>query len=193
MTSTSTHIRKATDQDQSIATLLRAFNDDPMARWAYPESYSTHFSRFMRLFGGAAFEHGTAYCSGDYAGVALWLPPGVQPQGEAIAALFQETLDERQQETIFDVLEQMDGHRPAEDHWYLPLIGVEPALQGRGHGSALLEYMLVECDRSREPAYLESTNVANLPLYERHGFERIGEIQIGNAPPLWPMLRRPRR
>jgi hypothetical protein len=38
----------------------------------------------------------------------------------------------------------------------------------------------------------ESTNPRNVPLYERHGFERLGTIQSGSSPPLFPMLRRPR-
>jgi hypothetical protein len=27
------------------------------------------------------------------------------------------------------------------------------------------------------------------PLYQRHGFEAIDEIQAGDSPPMWPMLR----
>jgi hypothetical protein len=31
-----------------------------------------------------------------------------------------------------------------------------------------------------------------VPLYRRHGFEVLGTIQIGDAPPIAPMLREPR-
>ena len=41
-------------------------------------------------------------------------------------------------------------------------------------------------------AYLESTNPRNISLYLRHGFEVIREIRIGAAPPVTPMIRRPR-
>jgi hypothetical protein len=41
----------------------------------------------------------------------------------------------------------------------------------------------------RLPAYLESTNPRNILLYERHGFEVIGAIRIGNCSPIFPMLR----
>ncbi len=42
------------------------------------------------------------------------------------------------------------------------------------------------------PAYLEASSPRNRALYERHGFEVTGEIQVADSPPLWPMLRRPR-
>ncbi len=41
-------------------------------------------------------------------------------------------------------------------------------------------------------AYLESTNPLNVPLYERHGFEVVGTIEVGDAPAVYPMVRRPR-
>jgi GNAT superfamily N-acetyltransferase len=49
-----------------------------------------------------------------------------------------------------------------EPHWYLPLIGVDPAHQGKGHGDALMAYALQQCDRDHLPAYLESTNPRNI-------------------------------
>jgi GNAT superfamily N-acetyltransferase len=88
------------------------------------------------------------------------------------------------------VIEEMGSYHPGEPHWYLPLIGVVPSRQGRGLGAALLQRGLAECDRAQLPAYLESTNPQNRPLYERHAFEAIGEIRVGNCPPIVPMLRK---
>jgi ribosomal protein S18 acetylase RimI-like enzyme len=59
-------------------------------------------------------------------------------------------------------------------------------------GSALLEHALARCDGDHTLAYLESSNSPNNLLYERHGFEVIGTIQVGASPPIWPMVRRPR-
>ncbi len=58
-----------------------------------------------------------------------------------------------------------------EPHWYLPLIGVDPAHQGEGHGDALMAYALARCDRDHAPAYLESSKPRNIPFYRRYGFE----------------------
>lgn len=40
-------------------------------------------------------------------------------------------------------------------------------------------------------AYLEATSPLNRRLYERHGFEVTGEIQLPNGPAMWPMWREP--
>jgi hypothetical protein len=49
------------------------------------------------------------------------------------------------------------------------------------------------CDRDGALAYLESSNLRNVPLYERHGFEVLGTIQAGQSPTIVPMLRKPRK
>jgi hypothetical protein len=36
------------------------------------------------------------------------------------------------------------------------------------------------------------SNPANVPLYRRHGFEVIGEIQVGSSPTIFQMIRHPR-
>jgi ribosomal protein S18 acetylase RimI-like enzyme len=90
------------------------------------------------------------------------------------------------------VFEQMAKYHPEEPHWYLPLIGVDPVHQGKGHGDALMAHALSRCDRDRVPAYLESSNPRNISLYVRHGFVALGSIQAGSSAQIVPMLRRPR-
>ena len=104
----------------------------------------------------------------------------------------QTTMDDRVRTDLYGVLEQMATYRPTAPHWYLPIIGVDPCRQGAGYGSALIAYALQECDREHLPAYLESTNPRNVPLYQRHGFEVVGKIQSGSSPMFIPMQRSPR-
>ena len=73
----------------------------------------------------------------------------------------------------------MDRRHPSADHWYLPLTGVDVVAQGRGLGTALLRHTLQSCDRDRLPAYLEATSPRSRDLYQRYGFEVIGEIRAG--------------
>jgi ribosomal protein S18 acetylase RimI-like enzyme len=180
-----------TNEDRTIATLAMAFTTDPVARWTWPDplTYLANFAAFARAFGGAAFTYRTALVAGDYAGAALWLPPGVEPDSDAMAALLEATVPEARLGEMYAFLEQMGQFHPTEPHWYLPMLGVDPCLQGKGYGSALLRHALEHCDRDGLPAYLESSNPRNVPLYERHGFEVIGVIQTGASPTMHAMLR----
>ena len=189
-------VRSATEQEQKavIDVITLAFSSDPMARWALPDpaTYLTVMPDFARAFGGNGFAHGTVHCLDGRFAAAMWLPPGVHPDSERMAGLVEQYVPKRTLPEMMQVFEQMDVYHPKEPHWYLPLIGVDPACQGRGYGSALLRYALEQCDRDRLPAYLESSNPRNIPLYQRHGFEIIGNIQVGSSPNLVPMLRRAR-
>jgi GNAT superfamily N-acetyltransferase len=184
----------ATDADRVFDVIVLAFMSDPFIRRIFPEpwQYLTHFPEVVRIFGGRALEHGTAYYAGDYAGAALWLPPGIRADDEALAALLHRSVGERDQAEAFAVLEEMEVYHPREPHWYLPVIGVDPTQQGRGYGSTLLEHTLRLCDRDHVPAYLEASSPLNRQLYERHGFEAVATIQVGTLPPVWPMVRKPR-
>lgn len=182
------------DAGAAVATIVMAFAADPMTRWTWPnpEQYLAAMPRMARAFGGRAFARGGALATGDYSGVALWLPPGVEPDEAGLAEVMQSTVAPSKLADGAGLFEQMATYHPHEPHWYLPLIGVDPAQQGRGCGDALMSYALARCDRERVPAYLESTNPRNMSLYRRHGFEPLGTIQVGSSPPLVPMLRKPR-
>ena len=125
------------------------------------------------------FEHGSAYCTDDFAAAALWVPPDVHSDAEAMGALAMQAIPQRDQEKVFSFMGQMGEYHPTETHWYLPFIAVDPMHQGKGLGSALLIHALQICDRDQLPAYLEATSPDSRRLYERHGFEALGEIQVG--------------
>jgi GNAT superfamily N-acetyltransferase len=145
----------------------------------------------MKAFGGRAFAHGSAYYVDGYYGAALWLQPGVHFDEDAVVAILQRSMAESSQKDGFALFEQMGRYHPDEPHWYLPLMGVDPLHQGKGLGSALMRDALAKCDNDSRPAYLESSNPKNIPLYNRHGFELLGTIKVGASPPVFPMLRKP--
>ena len=187
-------IAASTDKAPAVDTVVLAFAADPVARWSWPhgQQYLANMPRLVSAFGGRAFDHGSAYCTDAYGGVALWLPPGVHPDEERLGELVETTVSASIRHDVVAVFEQMAKYHPTDPHWYLPLIGVDPAHQGNGLGDALITYALQHCDRDHVPAYLESTNPRNISLYRRHGFEALGTIQTGSSPPLVPMLRQPR-
>ena len=186
-------VRTMTQADEipAIDTIVLAFAADPTTRWIWPDphQYVTSMPRFSRAFGGAAFSHGGAHCTENYTGVALWLPPDVRLDEEAIGEILEKTVSSSTRGHLFEIFEQMAAYHPTEPHWYLPLIGVDPASQGKGRGGTLMKYALQQCDRDNSPAYLESSNPRNISLYERHDFEAVGKIQAGDSPTIIPMLR----
>jgi ribosomal protein S18 acetylase RimI-like enzyme len=195
MTKTSIKTVTPSNADQAVGTVVLAFSADPVARWFYPDphQYLLHLPSFVRAFAGRAFEYNSAYHTDGYSGAALWLPPEVHPDENALIELLQRTIPEENQQEIFAFMEQMDSSHPSEPHWYLPMIGVDPAKQGNGYGSALLKHALERCDDKRKLAYLEASSPKSIPLYQRHGFELAGTIQVGSSPPMFPMVRKPGR
>lgn len=195
MTQSSIEARSATfdEMPRAIAAIVAAFIADPPARFAWPSPHD--YLRVMplasRAFAGRCFAQGTAYVSADLRGAALWLPPGVEPESEALEKMFHETVKPEHQDDLLATFEAMAKSHPAEPHWYLPQIGVDPAAQGQGIGDALMRHALARCDREQALAYLEASKAENVPFYRRHGFEAVGHIQVGAAPPVTPMLRRP--
>jgi GNAT superfamily N-acetyltransferase len=196
MTAHSVEIRSARQDEmpQTVACIVAAFITDPIGRfaWPSPHQYLEGMAETARAFGGASFEHGTADVTADFCGAGLWLPPGIHPNGEALEQVFRDTAKPEHLDDLLATFEKMDEWHPEEKHWYLPLVGVEPNAQGRGLGGALMRHATARADADGVLAYLESSNPRNISLYERHGFEVMGRIQIGAGPLVTPMLRRPR-
>lgn len=184
----------ASERDIAIRAITSAFSADPVARWIYPaaDDYAKWFPDFVAAFACRAFEHGSAYCAEDHSGAALWLPPEIHPDDVALATLMQTSIGAAEQPEVFALFAEMDRHHPAQPHWYLPMIGVEPGKQRSGLGSALLRHALQRCDAENHPAYLEASSRQSIPLYERHGFAVTGPIQMGSSPTLYAMVRAPR-
>ena len=77
-------------------------------------------------------------------------------------------------------------------HWYLLVIGSDPSVRGAGFGQALMHSRLDRCNGEHAPAYLESSEQALIPYYNRFGFEQIEESWIPDGPTMIPMWRAPR-
>ena len=196
MAGPSIEIRSATPDEmpQTVGSIVAAFITDPLARfaWPLPHDYLRAMSLATREWAGASLEQGTTYLSADLCGAALWFPPAVRANEEALEQVFRDTAKPEHLDDLLATFDKMGQWHPDEPHWYLPLIGVEPNARGKGLGEALMRHAVVRCDEEGALAYLESSNPRNISLYERHGFEVMGEIQVGLGPLVTPMLRRPR-
>lgn len=192
-TSAPPEIRSASvsERERVLATITAAFVTDPVARFALPEpqAYLAFMATVAEGMGGPAFENDSAFVAPGFSGAALWLPPGIHGDPSESESLMGEVVPEDHIGDLAATLEAMAAHHPDEPHWYLPLVGVDPIAQGRGLGAALMKHALERIDAEGAVAYLESSNPRNIGLYQRFGFEVVGEIRMGRAPLVTPMVR----
>ena len=183
---------KRSDAARLLSAMTLGFSADPFMRWLYPEpqQFLSVFPKVLDLYGGKAFEQGSAYCNDDLTAGALWLPPGIHPDEDGLMACFEETVASEKHKSLFAAFDGMDKHHPDEPCWHLAMVAVDPVDQGKGQGSALMTESLKACDHDGRQIYLESTNRANLSLYRRYGFADLEVIETPDAPPVFPMLRK---
>lgn len=178
------------DRQRVLATVVMGFSSDPLTRWFWPDA-STYLrsGEAYDAFGGGSIDSGTTFVTSNFEGAALWMSPGVESDEDRMGKFLEETIAPELLDEVMAVFEKMDSFHPHEACWYLPLIAVDPAHQGKGFGAALMKAALERVDEDGLPAYLESSNQRNVSLYLRHGFEVMDEIQIGSSPVVTPMLR----
>ena len=136
-----------------------------------------------------------AFTTNDRQGAAIWRNPKAGPpdfwERMRMALFFLPALG-RRTFSVGRALEDLMAQHPAEPHWYLGVLGTDPAHQGRGVGSALLAPILARCDATAHAAYLEASRIENVPFYQRCGFEVVGEYELRDGPKVWRMHRTPR-
>lgn len=196
-------LRPATSADvKKLAVLLaRAFYDDPPLVWLLPNP-ATRPGRVARMFAAIIGIESLRYggvdiaCGGEeILGGAIWLPPAHWQPG-FLAQLHAAPDHVRALTSAWPRAAKygraMEEAHPKEPHWYLKVIGVDPAWQGRGVGSVLLRSRLKRCDEDRQPAYLEVATEDGVSLYEHFGFRRIGSLNMPEgAPAVTTMWREP--
>ncbi len=195
----------AAEIDDLAALLSRAFADDPVQQWLFepaadPDASRGRFFRFFvdEYFGlGHTYRVGETGRVGDFAGAALWAPPDRDVLAEnRIPDLIELMTAEIGDQCIprLSVLAAAHEYRPSEPHFYLGILGVDPAHQGLGVGARLVEPVLRACDDAGFDAHLESSNPRNIPFYERLGFATIDSFRCGSdsGPPMTIMRRTPR-
>ena len=175
-----------------VADLHAAFMDDPVLSWVFPDEAKRrrYGHRYFEMQARRLLPGGLVWQADG--GGALWAGAGrwrESPlEGLRLAAATLGGIGLRGARVGRGLL-GVESRHPREPHLYLAAVGVRPERQGQGLGSALLEPGLSEADRLGLPAYLESSNVRNVPLYERHGFEVTEEVRLPQGPPVWLMWR----
>ena len=176
----SVHARVATgaDVDRVVALLWAAFTSDPLWSWAFPGGKKLDV--WWRFLVRNPFRYRSVWVLGDYEAASVWIPPSGSELSDAdqqrMEPLLHELLGARAHEVI-ELLEQFEQSHPSDQpHYYLSLLGTHPEHRGRGVGMRLLAENLARIDEEEMPAYLESSNPANVERYERVGFKQIGSF-----------------
>lgn len=201
-------IRTAAEGDRELVVRLldEAFQDDPVSGWVFPgRDYrrATHH-RLMAAFTDIVLADGRIDITEDGSACALWMsvpaddPGHEDPHGGGRSddddfARMRRAVDPGNERVELIGRLTADVHPSGRAHEYLWMIGVVPARQGEGLGTALIGSVLGRCDREGRAAYLEASSERSRLLYERLGFEAGGEpLVLPDGPHMWPMWREPR-
>ena len=181
-------------------TLTRAFANDPMMTFIFPEDNVRE--EVLPWFLGSVISYcqryGEVESSPDADAVACWLTPGNtrvtplrQMRGEGILTPFKLGFERfgRLMALQNYMTKEHHAHAP-EPHYYLYLLGVDPASWGRGLGRNLMGKMLARADSEGVPCYLETQNEKNVAVYEKVGFEVMSSGKVdGHDLNVWTLKR----
>ncbi|HXZ83065.1 MAG TPA: GNAT family N-acetyltransferase [Acidimicrobiales bacterium] len=191
-------VRRATPEDAPflVGSLASAFIDDPVSAFLFPNAArreSILGDVFALQLSRTYLPRGEVYTTADRTGASMWLPPNsamtrlrdqlVYLRVSLIAGRW------RSARRLTLLLQRL---RPLTEHYYLGTIGIVPAQQRRGLGTALMRPVLARCDAAGVGAYLECSRDANTHFYGQLGFRVTNEIEApGGGPRLWLMWREP--
>lgn len=179
-------IRDATRADRRavVDVLGAAFQVEPVYAWLFPDPAVRRRRLGPLIRTTVDHKHRdvglvqVADVAGRVAGVAVWDAPGrVEPgRGHILRALPGMLWAVRRRlPDLVRLGAAFEAARPAERHWYLSHLGVDPGRQGLGVGTALMRAMPPARDGTA--AYLEC-KPAHIGFYERFGFAVSGEVTI---------------
>jgi GNAT superfamily N-acetyltransferase len=190
-------VRRARREDfrPLAAMLARAFYDDPVTSWFYPNP-GRRISRTERFFAirlRQLADQELIYTTPDLGGAALWTQPGRWREDLRQSLMLLPMLPVLLPRIVRSTraVREIERRHPVVPHFYLSVVGTEPEQQGGGIGSALLGPVLRRCDSDGVAAYLECSKESNVAFYERHGFTVTDRVDLPDGPPLWFMWREP--
>lgn len=189
------HVATAADIDAVVRTLTTAFFNDPLWGPAFPDTgqRASQAAAMWRLYASSALRYHWLLVSDEAKAVAVWIPPGgeelTSEESNGLPRLLRQTAGQDVAEAIVTINEQFTAVRPKQPHFYLTLLGVHNHHRGKGLGMALLAESLAHIDALDAPAYLESSNPANLQRYEGVGFTPLEEVVVATGHVVTTMWR----
>ena len=187
---------------KSVAALAASLAEDPFYQAITIEagSSSQRTSVLEKYFEYSLLEAqrtGRCVVASADAGAAAWLLPRTAEvqvrESKEKAAFMAGLLGPRGAANYHSIINFMsplaEQHVPPEA-WYLSIVGVHPAAQGKGLGRQLLTPTLGEVDALGVVAYLETFSAQNLAFYERLGFHAVASYAEPVTGASYTLMRR---
>jgi ribosomal protein S18 acetylase RimI-like enzyme len=176
----------------------RALVTEPMMTWPLGGRSDDIEERCIRTYAvylGPLVEQGLVWETSDgHGGLVLVSPGQTDVWDDALAQVDAISSDVTDDGGVrHELLWGWVGSKiPPEPCWHLDSVAVEPGWQGRGIGSALVEFGLERTRESRQAVILETGTPRNVPLYERLGFRVVEEADSPEGGPhVWFMRKDP--
>jgi GNAT superfamily N-acetyltransferase len=187
---------------RAAAVSTRAFIDDSYFRYLMPDervrdrALPLLFSSQLRHSGEHAHTVTARDEGGIIVGVALWVEPGHWPpplslqlaqMPSSLRALYRHPQTLRRAGTYLRAILKV---HPKELNWYLPLLAVDPSVQGQGAGTMLMNEGVSRMEKDGVGGYLETQQEENHAFYNRFGYELRDTLHpVPDGPPYYTMWR----
>ncbi len=175
------------DRDAVVATVVAAFEHDPAFRYFFPEDDA--YAAEAVAFTGALFDRrvgfGSVWMTSGAEAVSLWQPPIGDPSQHPPLPVSDAA---RARIEAYDHI--VEAAITEDPHWYLGVLATHPDHAGQRLGRAMIQPGLERAAADGVPAILETTNPANVELYQRAGWTVVADVD--DAPlPTWILAVRP--
>lgn len=197
------HIEPITHQtcQEAAHVLGRAFADEPVSIAIYkgsdPDERIQNLTADFTIEVEDCIRRGIPLQiseAGKMVAAATIYPPGTYPFPWIYQArlMFFAILDSRRVSVRASLRWQLAAGKihPKEPHYYFQYLGVLPEYQGKGYGTAMMQYFTALADQTKMPGYLETASAGAVPMYRRNGFETLVEKEIIGIR-AWFMWRKP--
>lgn len=187
------------DELPSAAALLaRAYRDNPLTLALIGDDVGTRMLLNEQIFGvriasqkppalAARSNAGlVGVCGFDTPGGSMMSAEDRQALLDAMSAAGGGVL-----ERAMSMLSEFGRKAPAEPHWHLGPVGVEPDQQGHGIGSELVTRFCQMMDAEGGLSFLETDSESNAHMYEKFGFVTIESATVIGVP-IWFQVRTPK-
>lgn len=173
------------DKSLVIDILARSFDDNRSVNYILPQDgrRQQRIRHLMDYSFEVCYRYGKVHLSNDKRACALVLLPDRQKTTPATVLLDVKLILRavglsRLRRTLHreNAIEKL---RPKQPLYYLWFIGVVPEAQGKGVGRTLLGELAAEAARERRTLCLETSTPQNVPWYQKAGFTKYNELDLG--------------